>query len=73
MIKGRLNKAELSRVAKIWIQLDEMIAEIPTGILSDDGTEAETLDVLSTSRNKLGDLLRWQDHSLWLQVKGGGK
>ena len=71
MKKGRLNKTELSRVARMWKELDEMISQIPSGIRSDDGAEADTLDVLVISRNKLGELIRYQDYKSWVSLKEG--
>lgn len=61
MKKGILNKSELARVARCHRDLDALLNSLPWESQSPD--EACTAELLADSRNKLGELLRWQDHS----------
>lgn len=64
MKNGRLNKPELARVARCFRDLDALLESLPRDGQSED--EANTAGLLVDSRNKLGELLRWQDyHGAW--------
>ena len=64
MRNGRLNKRELKRLARIWSDLDALVAEVPAD--ARDGDEGCALTKLSEARNTVGVMLQWQDHRLWL-------
>ena len=50
-MKGKLSKPQLSKLAKIHAELAAMLAT----------TEDETtVEILTETRNRLGELLRWQ-------------
>ena len=59
MRNGRLNKPELARIARAYRDLNAMQAELPQTARSPD--EETTLHLLLDARNRLGELLRWQD------------
>ncbi len=62
MKSGYLNKTELNRITRQYRELDAMLMEIKAGagerILN--SREQATHDILIESRNRLGELLRWQ-------------
>lgn len=69
MRKGRLNRAELGRCAKIWRQLEELRAQLPADYRTHDKIEESTCKCLVEARNAIGDLLRWQDHALYQRTE----
>lgn len=67
MRKGYLNKTELARVGRIYRDLEKLRSEMPT---CHSKEEDSTYDLITTARNKLGELLRWQDFGgVWQEVK----
>lgn len=58
MKNGKLNKAQFARIVRMHKELAAMIAEIPH---NPTPAESCTADLLIGTRNKLGELLRWQD------------
>lgn len=66
MRNGRLNKRELKRLARIWSDLDALMAEVPAD--ARDGDEGCVVTKLSEARNTVGLMLQWQDHRLWMET-----
>jgi hypothetical protein len=68
MKKGRLNKAELARIARCYRDIDSILRMIPKD--ANDRDEQDTRDCLIVARNRLGELLRWQDFDgAWMDAQ----
>lgn len=68
MRKGILNKPELARVARAFRDLDAMQADIPAKAEDRNRDEDATLTILVDARNRLGELIRWQDYPTWQEI-----
>ncbi len=61
MRKGRLNKPELARITRAFRDINQLVNDLPKNAAAMTDDEKATCNILVDARNRLGELLRWQD------------